>query len=109
VRARLLSPRGADRAVVLLPPERVHGAWLEGRPVATATDSRGRLLVFGLPPHGLVIDLEVRGDDPLEATVVDCVGGLPESASALVAARDAATAVTIQWGDVGCIATRAVL
>jgi hypothetical protein len=109
VRARLLSPRGADRAVVLVPPERVLGAWLEGQPVGTASDARGRLLVFGLPLHGWVIDLEIGGSDPIEATVVDCVGGLPDSAASLVAARDAAGAVTIQWGDVGCIATRAAL
>lgn len=109
VRARLVSPRGADRAIVLLPPARVHGAWLEGQAVGTADDARGRLLVFGLPRHGVVIDLEIRGADPIEATVVDCVGGLPESARALVAARDAAPAVTIHWGDMGCIATRATL
>lgn len=110
VRARLVSPRGADRAIVLLPPARVQGAWLEGQAVAgTADDPRGRLLVFGLPRHGVVIDLEIRGADPIEATVVDCVGGLPESARALAAARDAAPAVTIQWGDTGCIATRATL
>lgn len=109
VRARLVSPRGADRAIVLLPPARVHGAWVEGQPVDTAADSRGRLLVFGLPPHGMVIDLEIYGADPIEATVVDCVGGLPESAGALAAARDAAPAVTIQWGDMRCIATRATL
>jgi len=29
-----------------------------------------------------VIDLEI-GRDPIEATVVDCVGGLPESARSL--------------------------
>jgi hypothetical protein len=109
VRARLVSPRGADRAIVLLPPERVHGAWLEGQSVDTATDSRGRLLVFGLPQHGVVIDLEIYGADPIEATVVDCVGGLPESARTIAAARDAAPAVTIQWGDMRCIATRATL
>lgn len=109
VRARLLSPRGADRAALLLPPDRLHGVWVEGQPVGTATDPRGRLLVFGLPPHGFVIDLEIRGADPIEATVVDCVGGLPQSARTLADARDAAGAVTMQWGDVGCIATRAML
>jgi uncharacterized protein (DUF697 family) len=108
-RARLSSPRGADRAVLLLPPERLRGAWVEGQPVGTADDPRGRLLVFGLPPHGVVIDLEIAGADPIEATVVDCVGALPESARPLAAARDAAGAVTMQWGDVGCIATRARL
>jgi uncharacterized protein (DUF697 family) len=108
-RARLSSPRGADRAVVLVPPERLRGAWVEGQPVGTASDPRGRLLVFGLPPHGVVIDLEIFGADPIEATVVDCVGTLPESARPLAAARDAAGAVTMQWGDVGCIATRAML
>jgi hypothetical protein len=109
VRARLRSPRGADRAVVLVPPERLRGTWLEGQPVSTASDPLGRLLVFGLPPAGLVVDLEIHGSDPIEATVVDCVGGLPESAGALAAARDAVGAVTIQWGDVGCVGTRAML
>lgn len=109
VRARLRSPRGADRAVVLLPRDAVHGAWLEGRPVATASDPLGRVLVFGLPPHGVVLDLELRTPDPVEATVVDCVSGLPESARSLQHARDGAGAVTVQWGDQGCIATRATL
>lgn len=109
VRARLRSPRGADRAMVVLPASRVRGAWVEGRPVDTAGDPGGRLFVFGLPQHGFVIDLEIEGRDPVEATVVDCVGGLPESASQLVTARDALTAVTIQWGDVGCVGTRATL
>lgn len=109
VRVRLQSPRGADRAVVLLPPDRLHAAWVEGQPVETAADARGRLFVYGLPAHGWVIDLELRGDDPVEATVVDCVAGLPESARALTDARDAAGAVTIHGGDAGCIATRAML
>lgn len=109
VRARLRSPRRADRAVVLLPSEQVAGAFLEGRPLDTGSDRLGRVLVFGLPPHGVVLDLELRTPDPVEATVVDCVSGLPDSARDLVQARDAAGAVTIQWGDVGCIATRATL
>lgn len=109
VRARLRSPRGADRALVLLPPDRVVDAWVEGRPLTTATDPLGRVLVFGLPAHGVVLDLELRGSDPVEATVVDCVSGLPESMHDVVRARDEAGGVTIQWGDQGCIATRTVL
>lgn len=109
VRARLRSPRGADRALVLVPPDRLHAAWAEGQPVDTATDPMGRLLVFGLPAHGWVLDLEIRGADPLEVTVVDCVGHLPESTRALTDAREAAGAVEIQWGDVGCVAGRAML
>jgi hypothetical protein len=109
VRARLQSPRGADRAMLILPAARLRGAWVEGQPVGTASDPHGRLLVFGLPPHGWVIDLEIGGADPIEATVVDCVGGLPQSARALADARDAAGAVTMQWGDMGCIGTRAML
>ncbi|MCX4244400.1 M28 family peptidase [Paraliomyxa miuraensis] len=109
VRARLRSSRGADQAVVLLPPERLAGVWVEGRPLATASGPMGRVMVFGLPAHGWILDLEIHGPKPLEATVIDCEGGLAESAQALATARDQAGAVTIQWGDQGCIGTRATL
>ncbi|MCA9709450.1 MAG: M28 family peptidase [Myxococcales bacterium] len=107
VRARLRSRRGADRAVVLLPRADVHGVWVEGRPVDTASD--GRLLVFGLPPGGVILDLELSAHGAVEATVIDCASGIPSSSQAVVEARDAADAMTFQWGDVGCIGTRVVL
>ena len=90
VRARLRSRRGADRAVVLLPRADVHGVWVEGRPVDTASD--GRLLVFGLPPGGVILDLELSAHGAVEATVIDCASGIPSSSQAVVEARDAADA-----------------
>ncbi len=107
VRTRLRSRRGADRAIVLLPRAQVHGVWVEGRPTSTAAD--GRLLIFGLPPHGVVIDLELANGAAVEATVVDCTSGLPDAAQPVVEARDAARAVPVHWGDMSCIATRATL
>lgn len=106
VRARLRSRRGADRAVLLLPPGEVREVWIEGRPVDTAAN--GRLLIFGLPAGGVILDLELRAT-AVDATVIDCKAGIPTSSEPVVAARDAASAVTVQWGDVGCIGTRVML
>ncbi|MCA9648524.1 MAG: M28 family peptidase [Myxococcales bacterium] len=108
VRARLHSPRGADRAVLQVPPEALAAVTVSGQPVATTADPRGRLLLFGLPAEGVEIVLEPRGADPVELTVVDCVAGLPDSARAIAAARDA-DAIPVQWGDMACIGTRASL
>lgn len=91
----------------MLPSKAVASATVEGQPVATGSDHRGRLMLFGLPAEGVELTLDLRGG-PIEATVVDCVAGLPDSAASLAAARDT-DAVPVQWGDTACVATRASL
>lgn len=108
VRARFHSERGADRAVLLLPSELVDRVEVGGQPVASAADRRGRLFLFGLPASGVEIDLWALGAEPIDVTVVDCVAGLPESARAIVQARDV-DAIPVQWGDSRCVSATASL
>ena len=106
LRLRLRSPRGA-RSAVLVIPEDAGVRWLAvaGRDVPTYPEHRRAWYrdvrhhpLVALPPEGLVIDLVVREQGPVELTVLDASEGLPAAGLPLQRARPA-WAVPSHGGD----------
>lgn len=91
VRVRLSSPRGA-LLVALAFDEPDRGLrWSVGGDPSTVIHPRAPGIVsLTTPPQGVELVLEVAGDAPLAARVLDRTPGLLPSAAALAAARDGA-------------------
>jgi hypothetical protein len=106
-----VTPAAGARAVALwLPKERIGArARVAGRTVATAAkrgDPGHRRILFVAPPaEGFDIELELLGDVPLEAFLVDMRRTLPPVAQRL-AARRGALAVPVHSGDSAAVYRR---
>jgi hypothetical protein len=110
VRLRLRSTRGAPTLSLAVPDERIVSVTVDGLrlppPSRLAVWLRGGFRVVTsdtAPPAGHAIELELRGEAPVEVVAVDRSPGLPPAGAPLVAARPA-WAVTSWEGD-GTIAT----
>jgi hypothetical protein len=108
---RIASRRGADRLLVLFSPgtdvaaveigaQRLGGAELPQR-------WRGcqGVLVFGVPPEGVELRVELEGGEQPTIDVIDLGVALPAEAQALVDARGE-RAVQSQWGDASSVSRR---
>jgi hypothetical protein len=93
VRARLRSPRGADRATLVLPASRLVSASIEGHPVPLSILEHGwhPLTCATLPPAGVSVELTFHGEAPVDAFVMDTTRHLPPGGEALQRARPAFT------------------
>jgi hypothetical protein len=106
VRARLVSPRGAADAMLLLPPEAAVESATMGGVRLPPVDPRLRrwfggwqaLRCLTTPPGGVELEVVVAGSGSLEAWVADQTPGLAGSAAAVSAARPR-QAVPVQEGD----------
>jgi hypothetical protein len=104
VKIRLQSPRGADRIALLFPS----GAAVRGMTVHDQTlapddlpahfDGRQGLVVFGVPPQGVEVQLELGAAAPMQVELYDVSIQLTAAAQALADARPD-WAVQSQWGD----------
>jgi len=97
LRLRLRSPRGA-RSAALVIPDAADVQWLAiaGETVPAYPEHRRAWYrdvrhhpVVAVPPEGLVIELVVREQEPVELTVLDASEGLPPAGAALMQARPA--------------------
>jgi hypothetical protein len=109
VRLRIISPRGAPAATLVIPESaglqsvRVGEAAPQGTPRAQLGWYRVGLLA--LPPEGMEVDLVLSAAGPVDAYVTDRSYGLPPSGDALKKARPA-SAVPIQDGDVTVVSRK---
>jgi MFS family permease len=88
LRARLISPRGADR-VWIIPRDGAEllAAGLDGDPPAPI--EAGALNIDGLPADGLELALRLRAAGPVRLTVLDASAGLPDIPGVTLPARPA--------------------
>lgn len=107
IRAVLRSPRHADQgALVFHQSSRISSLTLDGWELDLQTEQLARLFegdlrVVGLatfPDEGIEMRLEIRGNEPLELTIVDSTFGLPPAGEVLLRARPAYV-VPIDRGD----------
>lgn len=113
LRIRLRSPRGA-RSGALVIPDAAGLRWLAvaGKTVPAYPEHRREWYrevrhhpIVALPPEGLVIELVVEAQGPVELTVLDASEGLPAAGAALASARPA-WAVPSHAGDRTVLARR---
>ncbi len=117
LRVRLVSPREAARAaVVFQQPERIESLHVEGWRFDLATEEirswypdGHRVIRFAtVPPEGIELSLELRGDEPFEVHTVDYSFGLPPPGEVLRTARPSNT-VPIGQGDLTVVHARSDL
>jgi hypothetical protein len=114
LRLRLVSTRAADRLMVLLSPDtEVDAAIVEGQRSSRADLRqrwRGRrgILVFGVPAHGVELELELASGAHVDLEVLDIGVSMPAAIRPLVEARGE-RAVQSQWGDATSVSRRFVL
>jgi len=116
IRAMLVSPRGAPLVqIVLRDPARLISARLAGEevppdrtPYPLYRDGFDAIAVWTLPSAGFVVELSVKGEEPLELILVDRSYDLPPQAAPLVAARPP-TAAPNQNGDSTVVIRRQVV
>lgn len=108
--ATLVSPRGASRAGIVAPDNRVKAIRLHGQSPAALT-SKNRIAMSPLAMPGMInlrwetmtaegvpVEIDLTGDGPLEITLWDQSPGLPPEGAQLVAARPD-IACPVQDGD----------
>ena len=101
---RIVSPRGADRAVLLWPAEtelrfvEVEGQRIDPDDLPARWQGRRGLVIFGLPPDGARVQFAQGPAASVELELTDVSGHLSDEAEALTAARPP-WAVTSQWAD----------
>ena len=112
LRVRLVSARGAPVLILLLPAARpvaisVEGNLLADPPPRAIALAGGHRLIRSVttPPGGVLVDLVLAGDGPIDVVVGDQSPGLPVAGAALLAARPV-TAVPASEGDVTVVAAR---
>jgi hypothetical protein len=118
IRVRALSPRGAARLALMLPPDRVVSASMNGTPIpGRPADAETRLSqregarafrgysAVTVPPGGVEMELVIEGSEPLEGYLFDWTSGLPSGGERLVAARPAEAAPN-GTGDATILARR---
>lgn len=107
LRLRLTSPRGARVGMVMVPNAakleslRIGGQAVEVEPQppgAPPAEGWRQLIIFGLPPQGVELDVGLGAAGPFDWYAVDRSDGLPPSGRALLEARPA-TAATVNDGD----------
>jgi hypothetical protein len=114
VRARIVSQRRADRLIVLASPQtELISAMVEGQPLGSddlPPRWRGRrgIIVFGLPPAGVELELEVTGSGPIELELIDLDTSMPATTRPVIEARGD-RAVQSQWGDTSSMLRRVAL
>lgn len=103
---RIVSPRGADRAVLLWPAEtelrfvEVEGQRIDPAELPARWQGRRGLVIFGLPPDGARVQLasSQEAPDAIELELTDVSGQLSDEAEALAEVRPP-WAETSQWAD----------
>jgi len=110
MRVRVASPRGARTMVVVLPPAASMRVKVDGQ---TAIPQRGAVVLRGVPPEGVELEIEVGSGSPGTLTLLDVTPGLPPASEAPIAhdvlrARGALGAQT-QEGDVTLVAQHITL
>ncbi len=117
IRARLSSPRGADRgALVFSDSQRIASLHLAGWEYDLQTEEirawypdRRRVVRFAtMPEEGIEFEVALEGREPFTVYAIDSSYGLPPSAAPLIEARPAEV-VPIHRGDQTVVHTRAVL
>ena len=103
LRATFASRRGADVVEIRVPMEaRLRAARFQGRDASVRPGAAQRLVVRGLPPGGLNVELDLEGDEPATIVVADRVRALPPTAERYLQARPP-NAVPVQEGDVSIV------
>jgi hypothetical protein len=116
VRATLASSRRAPLVqIVLRDPSRLASARVAGEelppdqtPYPLYRDGFDAITIWTLPAEGIVVELSVKGDEPLELILVDRSYDLPKQAAPLIAARPP-TAAPNQNGDSTIVIHRQVV
>jgi hypothetical protein len=111
----LTSPRGAARAAVFFPADRVETVSVEGQPVRIGRrkdgSTRGAWRGFrfvNLPAEGVRYDVTFRGAGPVDVHLWDSTPGVLPEANGAVTARGR-DAVTIESGDRVLVSRRMML
>jgi hypothetical protein len=99
----IASPRGAPTLILEVPQGRVTTSILH----QPAVERWGLVFLRGVPKDGVVVDLVVSDEEPIDLVVRDATSGVPAStpAAAAIAARPASAAQT-QEGDLTILVTR---
>jgi hypothetical protein len=120
LKATLVSPRGAPRAGIVAPGNRVRTIRLDGQDPAQLT-SKNRIAMSPLAmpdminlrwetmtPEGVPVEIDLQGDGPIEITLWDQSPGIPDEGKPLLAARPK-EACPVQDGDRTVVVRRTVL
>ncbi len=113
LRLRLRSPRGARSAALVIPDAaRLRWLTIAGKSVPPYPEHRREWYrevrhhpIVSIPPEGLVIELVVEQQQPIELTILDASEGLPPAGAVLELARPA-WAVPSHAGDRTVISRR---